>query len=57
MHFIILTNIGGNQIGDSGAIAIAEALKVNKSLTRIDLGIYNAFYHPYYYRRQQQYWR
>jgi hypothetical protein len=52
MHFMILTTIGNNQIGDNGAIAIAEALKINTTLTTITLGIYNAFYNPYYYRRQ-----
>ena len=28
----------GNQIGDKGAIAIAEALKVNGALTELSLG-------------------
>jgi hypothetical protein len=49
---MILTNIAGNQIGDNGAVAIAEALKVNKTLTTIGLGIYNAFYTNYYNRRK-----
>jgi hypothetical protein len=36
-----------NKIGDEGAIAFAEALKVNKILTTIILGIYNTFYNHY----------
>ena len=39
MHFIILTNIAGNQIGDNGAIAIGNALKENKTLTQLYLRI------------------
>jgi hypothetical protein len=53
MHILSFITIGeNNKIGDRGAIAIAGALKVNKTLTTIDLGIYNAFYDPYYYRKQ-----
>jgi hypothetical protein len=57
-HILMLIFIAAyNKIGDEGAIAIADALKVNKTLTLLELGIYNAFYNPYYYRRQQQDWR
>ena len=31
-------NLGGNKIGVEGGKAIGEALKVNTSLTKIDLG-------------------
>jgi hypothetical protein len=45
---IIPTTIeDNNNIGDSGAIAIADALKINATLTIIYLGIYHAFYNPY----------
>ena len=29
----------GNQIGDSGACSIGEGLKVNSTLTTLDLGV------------------
>ena len=35
-HFVI--TLGDNNIGDEGAKALAEALKLNKNLTTIDLG-------------------
>ena len=35
-HFVI--TLGGNNIGVEGAKALAEALKLNKNLTTIDLG-------------------
>ena len=39
MHTITLLVVGTNQIGDKGAIACAEGLKVNTTLTRFDICI------------------
>ena len=38
--FRFVINLGGNNISDEGTIALAEALKLNLNLARLDLCIF-----------------
>ena len=48
INILYYIHIGGNNIGDEGAKAIAESLKINNSINSINLGnLYKLIYYIY----------